>query len=174
MTRVFSVTILTIIASALWQSIALSLPSFLNSLMLPPIILAFSLQYFKPFESVLIALWCGAIVDILGGHFIGVNMLLSIGFFFLLSASNIFSARLSLSELSIYIAVLSFVYRLFFFFLMAILFGQKANIYIIQLFFGPLMDSLISFPFNFLLQKILIALKAVDQHDVVRKIGANS
>lgn len=172
MTRVLTVSLLCLVTGALWQSLALSLPSVVNALMLPPIILAFSLQHFRPFETVLIALWCGAIVDILGGMPIGLNMLLMLGFFFFLSAANVFSGRLNLRELHIYAAVLSFVYRFACFFLEAMLFGQKTNIYLVQLVFGPLVDWSVSIPFYFVLIKLLVAFKALDQADLARGIGA--
>jgi hypothetical protein len=174
MTRVLTVTFLSLVTGALWQSLALGLPSVLNALMLPPIILAFSLQYFRPFETVLIGLWCGAIVDILGGLQIGLNMLLCLIFFFLLTATKVFSGRLSMRELHIHVAVLSFVYRLACFFLEALLYGQKTNIYIVQLAFGPLVDWMVSIPFYVVLIKLLTAFKVLDHGDLARGIGAKS
>lgn len=174
MTRVLIVTVASLIVGALWQSLALILPPFLNVFLLPPVLLAFSLQYFRPFESVLIALWCGAIVDIMGGLSIGLHMLMMLGFFFFLEASTLFSGRLSLRELSIYAGILSLVYRVFFFFLEALLLGHKTNIYIWHLGFGPIIDWGISIPFYFLLLKVLVATKLIDPNDAIRNLGTSS
>lgn len=169
MTRVLTVTLVTLVVGAFWQCFALILPTALNAFLLPPIILAFSLQYFRPFETVLLVFWCGAIVDILGGQPIGINMLLMLGFFFLLEASKLFSGRLSLRELSIYAGFLSLIYRLTFFFLEAIISGPETNVYLWSLAFGPLIDFLLSFPIYLLLLKILVALKVLDQYDALKK-----
>lgn len=174
MTRVLIVTALSLIVGALWQSLALVLPSFLNAFLLPPLLLAFSLQYFRPFETVLIALWCGAVVDVLGGLPIGLHMLMMLGFFFFLEASSLFSGRLNLRQLSVYAGVLSLVYRVVFFFLQALMLGQKTNIFLWQLGFGPLIDWAISIPLYLLLLKVLVATKLLDQNDAVRNLRTAS
>ncbi|HXW60212.1 MAG TPA: hypothetical protein VEK06_01620, partial [Myxococcota bacterium] len=67
-----------------------------------------------------------------------------------------------------------FVYRFAFFFLEAIMLGQKTNVYIWQLGFGPLIDWAISTPFYLLLFRVLFLFKALDQNDTLRNLRASS
>jgi hypothetical protein len=171
MSRILIVTLFCLFTNSLWQALALFFPNIVNVLFLPPIILVFCLQYFRQFETVVIVLWCGAIVDILGGSLIGFNMLLMLLFFFLLSASSIFAGRLSLRELSAYVAVISLFYRVAFFLIEATFSWQSTNLYLAHLCFGPLVDWLISIPFYALMMRVLIAIKAFEPAERSRGLG---
>ena len=165
MKRVIVVMSLAFFTSTLWQALAISLPYWLNVLCLPPIILAFSLQFFKPLETIGISLLCGALCDILGGFAVGVNMSLMLVFAFVFGASNLFVGRLSLRDLSIYVGGLSLIYRIIFYLASLIASVQKVNIFFLQLIIGPLLDIFVGFIFFVALSKILIALKSFERSD---------
>ena len=167
MKRVLVTLMLTFIITSLWQAFALFMPYGLNILCLPPILLAFSLQFFKPLETLWISIVCGAIIDILGGFSIGVNMVLMISVAFMLGTTNLFIGRLSLGELSLYVAALSLFYRIIFF-ITNIILGQKVNISFGQLIFGPLIDMIIGYVFFIILAKILILLKSFERSDFAK------
>ncbi len=168
MKKVVVCTFLVFIFGALWPSIAMSLPLWLNVMFLPPIVLCFALQYFRPFEKIFVCLFAGLIVDILGGFDLGINMLLMLAFSFILGRSNIFMARISRLELSYYVIAVSFLYRIALFILELLLVREKNNIFISHYVFGPLVDGLSSILFYYLLIKILSAVKALEHSDTLR------
>lgn len=168
MKKVFITTLLVFLFGSLWPVVARSMPLWLNVMFLPPIILCFGLQYFRPFERIFLCLLCGFIVDILGGFNIGINMLIMLGFSFALGASNMFLGRTSRSELSYYVVAVSFLYRLVLLAIEATMMGAKNNIFIGQFLVGPLMDGFMSVLFFYLLVKILSAFKAMEHSDSLR------
>lgn len=168
MKRIFCMAGLTFLLSALWQSMAVLLPSALNLLCLPPILLAFCLQFFKPLESIWVSLLCGAIVDILGGFAIGVNMSLMLVLSYVLAATSMFCGRVSLRELSLYVLPLSLVYRIAFFVTAFILVGQRSNISLVQVIIGPCLDALVSLGFFVVLARLLVALKSFERNDFAK------
>lgn len=165
MKRVVAITSLAFFTSALWQALAISLPYWLNILCLPPIILAFSLQFFRPLETVWVSLLCGALFDILGGFSVGVNMSLMLVFAFVFGTTNLFMGRLSLRDLSIYVGGLSVVYRVVFYLAGLIASVQKVNVSFGQLILGPILDILVAYVFFVTLSKILVALKSFERSD---------
>lgn len=163
MKRVLITSFFVLIVGAFWQSLANYLPQWLNLFFIPPLILVFSLQFYRAFETIFICLSCGLISDILGGLVLGSNMLLMLFLAFILSMFNLFSGRLH-KELQIYYIVLvSFIYRLLSLLVSLVFLGSKANIAFIQLIVGPIMDGLISIVFFTLLMKMLSLFKAIDQ-----------
>jgi len=171
MKRVMVMTSLTFLTSALWQVLALNLPYWLNILCLPPIVLAFSLQFFRPLETIWVSLLCGALFDILGGFSVGVNMSLMLVFAFILGTTNLFTGRLSLRDLSIYAGGLSFIYRVVFYVASLIASVQKVNLSIGQLIVGPILDLVVAYVLFLALSKILVALKSFERSDFA-KYGA--
>ncbi len=168
MKKVFFTTLLAFLFGSLWPSIAISLPLWLNVMFLPPMILCFGLQYFRPFEKIFLCLFSGFIVDILGGFSLGINMLLMLGFSFALATSNLFLGRISRLDLSYYVVIVSFFYRLALLAFESTVIGEKNNIFISHFIFGPLMDGLMSVIFYYLLFKILSAVKAMEHTDTLR------
>lgn len=168
MKRILCMAFLTFLQASLWQAIALSLPVSLNILCLPALVLAFSLQFFKPLETIWVSLLCGAIIDILGGFAIGVNMSLMLVLSYVLGATSMFCGRVSLRELSFYVLFLSLVYRVAFFITGLILVGQKTNISFMQLLLGPCIDALMSQIFFVILARMLIALKSFERNDFAK------
>ena len=165
MKRVAAMTSLAFFTSTLWQALAIFMPSWLNILFLPPIILAFSLQFFRPLETVWISLLCGAFLDILGGFAVGVNMSLMLVFAFVLGTTNLFMGRLSLQNLSIYAGGLSLIYRVVFYLASLLASGQKVNLSFGQIILGPILDIFVSYLFFVVLSKILVAFKSFERSD---------
>jgi cell shape-determining protein MreD len=165
MKKVFIVASLSFLLAAFWQAAALMLPYGLNILCIPPIIIAFTLQFFKPLETIGLCIITGAIVDSLGGFALGVNMALMLLVCFFLGATNILLSRVSLRELSIYVVALSLLYRMVFFVAIILIGKQKINISFSQFLLGPIIDMIISYVFYRLLTKILIACKALERSD---------
>lgn len=155
MKRVSIVALLTFLTASLWQTLALAIPYGLNILCLAPIVIAFSLQFFKPLETIWVCLVAGAIIDALGGFSIGVNMALMLAFSFVLGATNLFLGKLSVRELCLYVAGLSVLYRIAFFLAGIILVGQKINMSLGQIILGPVLDMLVAYIFYFILIRIL-------------------
>jgi hypothetical protein len=168
MKKVFFTALLVFLFGALWPTLAKSLPLWLNVMFLPPIILCFGMQYFRSFEKIFLCLITGFIVDTLGGFPVGLNMLIMLGFSFLLGISNMFSGRISRLELSYYVVAVSFFYRLALLALESTLIGEKNNIFISHFILGPLVDGLLSIVFYFLLVKILSVAKAMEHTDSLR------
>lgn len=168
MKKAITVSILLIIFMALWQAFTFSLPIWLNVMFMPPIILCFIMQYFKPIEAIFMCLFCGAIVDVAGGFLIGINMVLMLIWYFTLGAANVFSGRISRLELSSYAAVISFLYRLSLLIVESTMVGEKNNVYLSHLLFGPIMDWISSVIFYFLLFKSLLFIKVIDLSDYSR------
>lgn len=147
------------------QALGVKLPLWLNLFFLPPVILVFSLQFFRPLETILLALLCGYITDVLGGFPVGVNMLMMLCTAFLLSALNVFSVRIHRHDLVYYVMGISLVYRVALQLSQLVFSGAKANIYLIQFVIGPLVDGLVSLVFYFMLGKTLALIKALDHND---------
>lgn len=168
MKKIVASSVVVFIFGALWPSLAMSLPLWLNVMFLPPIMLCFSLQYFRSFEKIFICLLAGLIVDILGGFDLGINMALMLIFSFSFSATNLFMGRISRLELSYYVVGVSLMYRVALFILELFLVREKHNIFISHYIFGPLIDGLLSILFYYVLVKILSAIKALEHSDVLR------
>jgi hypothetical protein len=168
MKRVFITSLVALVFGSLWQGFALSLPPVLNAFFMAPVVMVFALQYFKPLEALAISLTVGTIVDVLGGTWVGINILLMLGFMFVLGAMNVFSGRMPKYNLWVYLVGISFAYRVAFSLMQFICFGTEANFYFWQLIIGPLLDAALSQIFFYLLAKILIWVKGLDQHDYFR------
>lgn len=172
MKRVMITGFLALVFGASWQSLAIHLPLWLNLFFLPPVILVFSLQYFRPLETIFVSLFGGLITDILGGFMIGSNMLLMLIAAFVLGAFNVFSGRVGREELAYYVVAISFLYRVVFLIAHLVFLGAKANILVVQLFIGPMVDGLMSILFYRVLVKFLGLVRAFDQSDYFRnRIG---
>lgn len=165
MKRIVVTSFLVLMIGAFWQSLANYLPGWANLFFLPPLVLVFSLQFFRGFETLFICLICGLISDILGGLLLGSNMLLMLFLTFILSMFNIFSGRLHQQVQIYYVVLVSFIYRVLSLILSLIFLGNKANIFLTQLLLGPLIDGLISIVFFKLLVKMLSLVKAIDQSE---------
>lgn len=172
MKRVFITTFLSLIIASIWQSISINWFSVLNVFFLPAIVLVFCVYYYRPMESIFVALLSGLIVDVLGGFIIGSNMLLMLIFTFAMSAFNLFTGRIHRRDFIYYVMAISFLYRFVFLIGQLIASGSDSNIFIMHLFLGPIIDGLISIPFYHLLVKILALFKAFDQNEFFKnRIG---
>lgn len=169
MKRVLVTSLMALFFCSSWQALSLNWPVFINMVFWPPIILVFSLQNFKMFETILICLLVGLIVDSMGGFLIGVNMLLMLVISFVLLSLNLFNGRISQSELIYYVMAVSFIYRVLLLAGQLILFGFKTNILLLQLILGPIFDGLLSGVFYYLLIKVLVLVHAFDRSDFLRK-----
>lgn len=175
MKRVFFTAVFVLVFGAVWQALANALPQWLNLFFFPPVIIVFSLQYFKPLETIFIALICGLMADIFGGFLIGSNMLLMLLLAFIMGALNLFSGRIYRQELFYYVMAVSFVYRLILLIVHLVFLGSKTNVFIAQLIMGPIIDGLVSFIFYHLLVKMLSLMKTFDPADYFRnRIGSRS
>lgn len=172
MKRVLVTGLVSLIFEAIWQAFAIGWPVSLNVFFSPPIVLVFAVYYFKPLETIAIALLCGLIIDVLGGFLIGSNMLLMLVISFAMSGLSVFSGRIHRRDLIYYVIAISFFYRMCLLGSTLILFGGKANILVSQLLIGPLVDGLFSVPFYFVLVKVLAVVKAFDQNEFFKnRIG---
>lgn len=163
MKRILITSFWVLLFEAVWLSLANYFPLWFNLFFSPPVVLVFILQFFRPLETIAICLFCGAIVDTLGGFALGSNMLLMLFMAFFLSAFNVFSGRIFRREQIFYVMAISFLYRLTgliasFFFL-----GNKANILFLPLILGPLIDGVVSIAFFRTLKKTLIFAKVMEQ-----------
>lgn len=165
MKRAFIIALLSFITTAAWHAVATKLPYLLNVLFLPPIILVFASRYFKPMEILWAALMCGLFIDVLGGFPVGFNILLMLVVAIALNLMNVFSGKIYSNELIYYVAVVSFVYRLALLISQFIFSGLKTNLHLAHLFFGPLIDALVSIPFYYILVATLSLSKAFDRSD---------
>jgi hypothetical protein len=165
MKRVLITSFWVLLFEAVWLSLGNYLPLWLNLFFSPPVVLVFVLQFFRPLETIATCLFCGIIVDTLGGFALGYNMLLMLLMAFSLSAFNVFSGRIFWREQIFYVIAISFLYRLIglittFFFL-----GSKANIVFLPLAIGPWIDGAVSIIFFRTLKKTLILAKVMEQGD---------
>lgn len=175
MRRVLAVVFLSTIFQATIQSLALNFPLWMNLFFIPPLVLVFSLQFFKPWETIFIAFWCGAITDILGGFPIGFNMALSLGLIFFASSIKAFGGRLLRNELVYYVMIASFIYRLVLQIAYLIYTRGDTNIFIVHLLLGPIIDGVISILFYSLLVRVLCWIKVFDHNDYYKdRIGLKS
>jgi hypothetical protein len=174
MRRVLIITFMGLFFVAIFQTIGLNLPIWLNLFFLPPVILTFSLQFFKPLEVIIANLICGYIVDVLGGYLIGSNMLLMLVMAFFLGVFNLTAGRLYRQELTGYVICISFMYRILLLMSQLLLVGSEINIFIGQILLGPFIDGFVSIIFYYLLVKIMALVKVFDQNDFFRnRIGLN-
>lgn len=172
MRRVLVITILGFIFFAMWQAVLVNFPQWINLFFLPPVALVFSLQFFKPLETIAVSLSCGFITDVLGGFALGSNMLVMLLLAFFLGAFNLFSGRVHRKELVYYVIFISFIYRVTMLIGFLIFFGKKANLFLLQLLLGPFVDGLISIVLYNLLVRLLALVKALDHTDFFKnRIG---
>jgi hypothetical protein len=172
MKRVFVTAFLVLVFGAFWQSLAVYLPFWLNLFFTPPIVLVFSLQFFRTLETIVLCLVCGLCADILGGLMVGSNMLFMLCAAFILSASNIISGRIYNEEQIYYVMATSFLYSIIVLIAHLIFLQTKANVFFLQLLLGPIVDGVMSIIFYKFLLKALISTKAIDQSDYFKdRIG---
>ena len=172
MKRASIIALLAFLITVMWQSVATRLPYLVNVLFLPPIVLVFVCQYFKPFEIVFSTLLCGLFIDVLGGFPVGFNILLMLIVAIAINLTHVFSGRVYNRELIYYVIVVSLVYRIALLISQFIFSGHKTNLHLAQLFFGPLIDGLVSIPFYYLLVAVLSLVKAFDRSEFYRgRIG---
>lgn len=175
MKRAFIIALLSFVTTACWHAVATKIPYLLNVLFLSPIILVFVSQYFKPFEIILSSLMCGLFIDVLGGFPVGFNILLMLIFAIAINLLNVFSGKVYSRELIYYVFVVSFIYRLALLISHFVFSGQKTNLHLAQLFFGPLIDGLVSIPFYYILVATLSLGKAFDRSEFYKsRIGYRS
>lgn len=143
---------LLLMISSIWQGFLPKMPTIFDFFLLAPLTIVFSLQYFRFKESLMICLLSGAIIDILSGSIIGFNIFLMILFVLILSFFNVFLGKKSQFVLSFYVLIISFFYRIIY----LIFQGLFGNTYLMlgNLIFGPIIDSIISILFYYLLSKI--------------------
>ncbi|MCA9508158.1 MAG: hypothetical protein KC505_07050 [Myxococcales bacterium] len=165
MKKIFLSALTVLVFASLWPSLARSLPLWLNVNFLPPIILCLGLRYFQSIERVVLFLICGFIIDALNGFSLGLNMLLMLGFSFLLGASNAFLGRISRLELCYYVVGVSFFYRLILFSIESIFMGNRQNILISQFIVGPLVDGIVSVIFYYFLFQLFSMARIVEYSD---------
>lgn len=175
MKRVLVSVLAVLCFSAVWQTLALHLPTFLNALFMAPLVVVFALKHFRPLETLALCILAGSIIDVFSGSLIGINMLLMLSFVFFLGTKNVSQVRMSRYDFWLYLAGVSFAYRLAFLLFNFICFGVLANFYFLQFFFGPLMDIFVGQIFFYLLTKILVWTKGLDQSEYFRaRIGSHS
>ncbi len=172
MMRVFFTVLIAFIFMSTWHAFAMKFPYMLNVLFLPPIVLVFASQYFKPMEVLMVSLSCGIIIDVLGGFSVGFNVLVMLMLAIVLSLANVFSGRIHHRELIFYVFAVSFVYRILLLLSHFVFFGQKTNMHLSQLFFGPMVDGVVSVPFYFVLVATLSLVNKFDRSDFYKvRIG---
>ncbi len=165
MKRAILTAFLALVFGAMWQALANHLPSWLNLFFLPPVVLVFILQFYRPLETIQSCLLCGFVVDVMSGMAIGSNMILMLIMTFVLGVVNVFSGRHARRELIFYCMAVSFLYRLITLAAGAIILGSKANFLLFQLLLGPVVDGLIGVVFYKLLVAVLSLFKLFDQSD---------
>jgi hypothetical protein len=172
MKRALIIASLSLIATAIWHAFATRLPYLINALFLPPIVLVFISQYFKPFEIIGSSLLCGLFIDVLGGFPVGFNILLMLIAAIAINLMNVFSGKIYNRELIYYVFVVSLGYRLALLISQFIFFGHKTNLHVAQLFFGPIIDGLFSIPFYYGVVAVLSLVKAFDRAEFYKnRIG---
>lgn len=172
MTRVLITALLAFLTTSAWHAAAMKFPYVLNVLFLPPIILVFASQYFKPLEILMVSVICGIFVDVLGGFPVGFNVLIMLIVAISISIMNVFSGRIYNRELIYYVIAVSFVYRVLLLISQFIFAGQKTNMHLAQFLFGPVVDGVVSIPFYFLLVAVLTLFKKFDRSEFYKvRIG---
>ncbi len=172
MKRVLIIALLSFLITAVWQSFATKIPYLFNVLFVPPIVLVFVSQYCKPLEILGSALLCGLVIDVAGGFPVGFNILLMLIMAIAINLTNVFSGRIYNHELIYYVFVISLIYRLSLLISQFIFIGHKTNLHLAQLFFGPLIDGLVSIPFYYCLVALLTLAKVFDRSEFYRnRIG---
>lgn len=172
MRRALVTAMLSFLVTAVWNALATKMPYMFNVLFLPPIILVFVSQYFKPIEIILVSLMCGLFVDVLGGFPIGFNILLMLVIAVAINLLNVFSSKIYSRDFIYYVIAVSFVYRLSLLLSQFVFIGPKTNIYLTQLFLGPLIDGVVSIPFYALLVQFLTLIRSFDRSDFFKnRIG---
>jgi hypothetical protein len=169
MKRVFSLSITTFILASLLQCLTLHIPLWLNVFFLPSIVIVFIVQYYRPIEIVIACILCGSTIDALGGFLIGYNISLMLMFSFAASFSGVITARRSWYELSLFVIPMSFGYRLANLLAEILFFKSSGNVYIVQLFLGPIFDWPVAIIVYFILTKLLTFFKIFDFGDFVRR-----
>lgn len=139
-----------------------------------PLILVFSLQYFRLIETMIVSLCCGAIFDILGGFPIGYNMLVMLSFILMLKLFKILSSHVPRHELMYYVFIVSFLYRLAII-VVDLVVQRTPNTLFFAMLGGPLIDGIISIFLYPFWVKVLSIVKVFDQNDFFRnRIGLSS
>lgn len=175
MKRVVISTFVVLFFSAIWQALALYVPTFLNALFIAPLVVVFSLKHFRPLETLAVCLLAGSIIDVLSGSLLGINMLLMLSFVFVLGTKNVSHVRMSRYDFWFYIATVSFLYRLVFYIFHFLCFGFLANFYFLQFLLGPFIDIFVGQIFFYGWAKILVWTKGLDQNEYFRaRIGSHS
>lgn len=170
MKRVVILACLVFLLGAVAQSFANFLPSWLN-LFLPPVILIFMLQYFRPLETIGGCLSVGGVLDVLSGMLLGSNMLFMLFAAFLMSSSNLFSCRIQRQELAFYIVATSFFYRVLALIVSLVILGSKSNMHFLQLFMGPVVDGVVGVVIIRFFLKTMAFFKTIDENDVQTRLG---
>lgn len=168
MNRVFITSVLALLFVSVWQGLFSHFDPSFNLFYMPPLVLVFSLHFFNPLENITLALFCGYIADVLGGFVIGQNMILMLLLAFVVGSLNVFARRPLKGELAYYVAAMSLIYRTTLLVLQVFVLGSSSNIFIFQLFLGPLIDALMSLIFFSILIAILSALRLLDQNEMFK------
>ena len=101
----------------------------------------------------------------MGGVMLGSNMMLMLIMAFVLTSCNVFSGRIDHREQIFYVMGVSLLYRILALLTSIILLGGKANISLLQLIGGPIIDGLVSIIFYKLLIRVLFLSRAFEQSD---------
>lgn len=172
MKRVLVTVCFSFLVTSAWITLATKIPYALNVLFLPPIILVFSCHYFRPVDIIMTSIICGLYTDVLGGFPVGFNTLLMLIAAAAINLLRVFSSRIYSRDLIYYVVAVSFVYRLTLLISQVVFIGPKTNIYLAQLFFGPLVDGLVSIPFYYFLVQLLSLVKSFDRSEFLKnRIG---
>lgn len=174
MRRILISTTMCLVCSAFFQTLALKVSLVFGCLFMGPLILVFSIQYFRLIETLVLCLSCGAILDILGGFPVGYNMLLMLSFVFLLKLFKILSSHVPRHELMYYVFLVSFLYRLAII-IVDLIVQRMPNISFLALLGGPFVDGILSIFLYPFWVKVLSIVKVIDQNDYFRnRIGLSS
>ena len=165
MKRTIALTIFVLLFGSLFQTLAVFLPSSLRVFLLPPVVLIFSLRYFRSLETLAVSILCGGIIDILAGAPLGMNMGLILLFSVALGSSNLFLAKIGPSDFFYRVALLSFVYRIALLFSSLVLFKTRVNFVWHDYLLGPPIDGLVGVVFYHGLSRVLISFRIIDRHE---------
>lgn len=172
MKRVMIMTTWSFLITAVWQGLAVKMPSLVNVLFLPPLILVFLNQYCRPLESIATVLLLGFVLDVLGGFVIGFNILFMLISVVIMYTFNFFSGRIHKGVLVYYVMFISLMYRILFLAVQIIVFGPKANMYLAQVFLGPIIDGIMSLPFYAGMVELLAVSGCFDKNEYYKsRIG---
>jgi|SRR5579871_375701 len=165
MKRAVLTSLMVLLFASVWQTVANHVPDWLNVFFLPPLVLVFTLQFYRPLETILTCLISGFFIDVISGLMVGSNMALMLIATFLLSATSLFAGRIERQHQIFYVVAMSFLYRLVLLFVGLVFMAKKANISFLQLIIGPIVDGLLSIIFYKFLFAMLSLFKAIDQSD---------